>query len=130
VAVSCYQQIFRGLVHTRDLGDFGHYYKEYERLMAHWRSVLPLPVLDVVYEELVADVEGVSRRLVDFCGLPWDDRCLRFYENPRAVRTVSKLQVRRPVYSSSIGRWRRYAAHLGLLREALGLPPETHTTPS
>jgi tetratricopeptide (TPR) repeat protein len=125
VAVSCYQQIFRGLVYTRDLGDFGRYYKEYERLMAHWRSVLPLPVLDVVYEELVADVEGVSRRLVDFCGLPWDDRCLRFYENPRAVRTVSKLQVRRPVYASSIGRWRRYAAHLGPLRDALGLPPET-----
>ncbi len=122
--VSSFFQIFRGLSFTLDLGDLGHYYCDYERLMAHWRSVLPLPVLDVVYEELVADTEGVSRRLVEFCGLPWDDRCLRFYENPRAVRTVSKLQVRRPVYGSSVGRWRRYAAHLGPLRQALGLPDE------
>lgn len=124
VAVSCYFQIFRGLVYTRDLCDFGAYYKEYERLMDHWRRTRPLPMLDVVYEDLVADVEGVSRRLVDFCGLKWDDRCLRFYENPRVVRTVSKLQVRRPVYQTSIGRWRRYASHLAPLREGLGLPSE------
>jgi hypothetical protein len=92
--------------------------------MAHWRAVRPLPMLEVVYEELVEDVEGGSRRLLEFCGLPWDDRCLRFYENPRSVRTVSKLQVRQPVYKSALGRWRRYAAHLAPLRRALGLPED------
>jgi tetratricopeptide (TPR) repeat protein len=119
--VSCFCQMFRSLNFTWDLGDLGHYHRQYERLMAHWRAALPLPVLDVVYEELVAEPEGGSRRLVEFCDLPWDERCLRFHENPRPVRTVSKLQVRRPVYSSSVGRWRRYAAHLGPLRKALGL---------
>jgi tetratricopeptide (TPR) repeat protein len=122
--VSCFQQIFRGLTYTLDLADLGRYYRGYERLMAHWRAVRPLPMLEVVYEELVADVEGVSRRLVEFCGLPWDERCLRFYENPRAVRTVSKQQVRQPVYRSSVQRWRRYGAHLGPLIEALGLPTQ------
>jgi tetratricopeptide (TPR) repeat protein len=121
--VSCFCQVFRNLNFTWDLGDLGRYYREYERMMAHWRAVLPLPVLDVVYEELVADPEGGSRRLVEFCGLAWDERCLRFHQNLRPVRTVSKLQVRRPVYTSSVGRWRRYAAHLGPLRQALGLPP-------
>jgi hypothetical protein len=86
--------------------------------------VLPLATLEVVYEDLVNDLEGGSRRLVDFCGLAWAERCLRFYENPRTVRTVSKLQVRQPIYTSSVGRWRRYAAHLAPLRRGLGLPPE------
>jgi tetratricopeptide (TPR) repeat protein len=118
--VSCFMQIFRGLSFTLDLDDLGHYFRDYQRLMAHWQTVRPLQMLDVVYEELVADVEGVSRQLVEFCGLPWDDRCVRFYENPRAVRTVSKLQVRQPVYKSSVARWRRYDAHLDPLKRALG----------
>ncbi len=118
--VSAYCQMFRNLSFTWDLSDLGHYYKEYERLMAHWRTALPLATLEVVYEELVTDLETGSRRLIDFCGLPWDDRCLRFYNNPRAVRTVSKLQVRQPIYRSSVGRWQRYAAHLQPLRAALG----------
>jgi tetratricopeptide (TPR) repeat protein len=120
--VSCFFQVFQGMNFTSALGDLARYYKDYERLMAHWRQVLPLPVLDVVYEELVGDPAGVSRRMIGFCGLPWDERCLRFHENPRAVRTVSKLQVRRPIYSSSVGRWRRYSAHLSPLRQALGIP--------
>jgi tetratricopeptide (TPR) repeat protein len=119
--VSCFTQTFRNMSFTLDLEHLGRYHRDYERLMAHWREVLPLPVLDVAYEELVADTGRVSRQLVEFCGLPWDERCLRFYENPRPVRTVSKLQVRRPVYGSSVGRWRRYAAHLAPLRLALGL---------
>ena len=86
-------------------------------------------MLEVRYEELVAEPEATSRRLVEFCGLPWDARCLRPHENPRAVRTVSKLQVRRPIYSSSVGRWRRYARHLAPLRQALGLPEaDEHAT--
>jgi tetratricopeptide (TPR) repeat protein len=119
--VSCFMQIFRGLSFTLDLEELGTYYREYERLMAHWRALRPLPMLEVAYEDLVADVEGVSRQLVDFCGLAWDERCLRFYENPRTVRTVSKLQVRQPVYKSSVARWRRYESQLGPLRKALGL---------
>jgi Flp pilus assembly protein TadD len=119
--ISCFMQMFRGLSFTLDLEDLGLYYREYERLMAHWRTVRPLPMLEIVYEELVADVETGSRRLVEFCGLPWDERCLRFYENPRTVRTVSKLQVRQPVYGTSVGRWRRYGSQLDTLRKALGL---------
>jgi hypothetical protein len=88
--------------------------------MAHWRAVLPLPLLEVAYEDLVADVESVSRRLVAFCGLEWDERCVRFHENQRLVQTMSRVQVRQPIYTSSVGRWRRYAAHLQPLLQALG----------
>ena len=88
--------------------------------MAHWRSVLPLPLLEVVYEDLVDNQEEISRNLVSFCGLRWDERCLAYHKNPRAVRTVSLLQVREPVYKSSVGRWRAYAAHLGPLLKVLG----------
>jgi tetratricopeptide (TPR) repeat protein len=122
VCLSCYCHNFTGLNYafSWDLHDLGRYYRAYERLTAHWRDVLPLRVLEVAYEDLVADQEAVSRRLVAFCGLEWDERCLRFPDNPRSVRTASKVQVRRPIYTSSVGRWRRYAAHLRPLREALG----------
>jgi tetratricopeptide (TPR) repeat protein len=119
ICVSCYCQYFRELDFTWDLADLGNYYREYERLMAYWREVLPLRMMDVVYEDLVADQEGVSRRLVEFCGLAWDDRCLAFHESRRPVQTVSKLQVRRPLYASAVGRWRRYERHLGPLLQAL-----------
>jgi hypothetical protein len=123
VCVSCFCQLLQ-LPYTWDLGDLGRYYRDYERLMAHWRAVLPLRMLEVVYEDLVADQEVVSRRLVEFCGLDWDDRCLKFHENPRPVETSSRVQVRQPLYKGSVGRWRRYAAHLGPLLDALGYPPE------
>jgi tetratricopeptide (TPR) repeat protein len=118
--VSCYLQYFKGLSFAWDLDDLGRYYREYHRLMAYWRTVLPLRMLDVVYEELVVEPEAVSRQLIDFCGLQWEDSCLRHYESRRPVQTMSKLQVRQPIYTSSIGRWQRYAAHLGPLLEALG----------
>ncbi len=117
--LSCFFQYFRGLSFTWDLEDLAHYHRDYERLMAHWRAVLPLPLLDVAYEEVVADLEGTSRRLVAFCGLEWEDGCLRFHENPRSVRTMSTVQVRQPIYSSSIGKWQRYAAHLRPLLKAI-----------
>jgi tetratricopeptide (TPR) repeat protein len=120
--LSCYCRFFQEMPFACDLGDLGRYYRDYVRLMEHWRRALPLPVLDVVYEDLVADFEGVSRQMVQFCGLAWDERCLRFHENPRAVRTPSKLQVRKPLYRSSVGRWLHYATHLRPLRDALGLP--------
>ena len=124
--LSCYFQNFRkGQSFSYDLRHLGVVYCQYERLMAHWRKVLPNPILDLDYEALIADQEGQSRRLVDFCGLPWDPRCLRFHEHGRPVRTASFWQVRQPLYNSAVGRWRRFAPHLGPLFEALDIvPPE------
>ncbi len=118
--LSCYFQDFSGIhAFTLDLADLGCYYREYERLMTHWAGVLPVGVFDLAYEELTADLEGVGRRLLDFCGLEWDERCLRFNESRRIVRTSSALQVRQPVYRSSVGKWKRYEAQLGPLIVAL-----------
>jgi Flp pilus assembly protein TadD len=102
-----------------DLKHLGHYYREYERLMAHWKTVLPLETFELNYEELTADQEAISRRLVAFCGLEWDERCLKFYQTERAVRTSSLLQVRKPMYRNSVGRWKRYEAYLAPLLAAL-----------
>ncbi|MEE8532453.1 MAG: sulfotransferase, partial [Alphaproteobacteria bacterium] len=92
----------------------------YARLMRHWREVLDVPILDVAYEGLVADIEGTSRAMVDFLGLEWDANCLRFYELDRVVNTASYDQVRRKIYTGSVGRWRHYEKHLAPLIEALG----------
>lgn len=118
---SCYSKLFlNGLNYTYDLGELGRYYRMYEALMAHWRSVLPDgAMLEVQYEALVNDFEAEARRLVDYCGLEWSDRFLSFHENERAVRTHSQAQVRQPLFTSSIGRWRRYEAYLNPLRGAL-----------
>ena len=122
--LSCYCQEFaHGQPFAADLDHLGRYYRDYERLMRHWRSVLPSPILDVPYEALVADQEGWSRKLVDFLGLAWDERCLAFYEKERLVRTASFWQVRQPIYATSIGRWRHFARHLGPLFSALGIEP-------
>ena len=119
VGLSCYFQYFRSQHFTNDLKHIGLYYREYERLMAHWKKVLPLPVLDVSYEDLVSDVEGVGRRMVDFCGLDWDDACLRFDKTNRTVLTASQWQVRQPIYKTSVQRWKNYEKHLGPLKRAL-----------
>ena len=99
VCASAYFQNFKWLPYAASLEDIAFYHRQYERLMAHWRRVLPMPMHEVVYEELVANQEAVSRELVAFCGLDWDDRCLTFYKSPRAVQTASKLQVRQPIYT-------------------------------
>lgn len=104
-----------------DLECVGRYYRGYERLMAHWRTVLPMAMLELDYEALVENQERESRRLVEFCGLPWDARCLAFHESDRAVQTASRWQVRQPIYRRSVGRWRHYEAHLAPLERALGL---------
>jgi tetratricopeptide (TPR) repeat protein len=121
--LSCYFQDF-GSRHpfSCDLEQLGRYYRDYQRLMAHWRATLPNPILDVPYEALVGDQEVCSRRLVEFLSLPWDERCLVFHETDRPVLTSSAWQVRQPIYASSIGRWRHYAKHLGPLFSSLGLP--------
>jgi tetratricopeptide (TPR) repeat protein len=119
--VSCFSKLFlAGQNYTYDLGELGRCYKRYERLMAHWRSVLPAGrILDVRYEDLVADVEAQARRIISHCGLPWDDRCLAFHNTDRPIRTASAVQVRQPIYKSAIGRWRVYQEHLGPLLNAL-----------
>ena len=104
-----------------DLGHMGRAYGRYRRVMEHWAQVLPGRVIDVSHERLVADPEAGIRWLVtEACGLAWNDRCLAFHDNPRDVGTLSKYQVRRPIFTSSVGRWRRYERHLGPLIEALG----------
>ena len=120
---SCYRQIFEHDGHVRfayDLKALGRHYRAYRDMMDHWRTTLLGRVIDVRYESLVADFEGGVRRLLDVCGLDWRDACLRFFENPRAVHTASKDQVRQPIFDHGIGAWRRYRAHLGPLFETLG----------
>ena len=104
---------------TQDLRHLGQRYNDYLALMAHWREALSLPLLEVDYEALVADQEGVTRRIIDFLGLPWDDRCLGFHQSRREVLTLSRDQVSKPIYRTAIGRARRYEKHLGPLREVL-----------
>ncbi len=103
-----------------NLGELGYYYRMYLRLMGHWRDVLPEGVMyELDYEHLVAHQEEEMRRLIDACGLPWDDRCLAFYETKNRVRTLSVTQVRKPIFSDSIDRWKRYEKHLGPLIKIL-----------
>ena len=104
-----------------DLTDIGIDYRRYRDIMTYWRAVLPLEVLDVSYESLVLDQEATSRRMVEYCGLAWDNSVLNFYANDRPVHTASDWQVRQPVYDNSIGRSRAYEEYLGPLKEALGL---------
>ncbi|MGA3307558.1 MAG: tetratricopeptide repeat protein [Xanthobacteraceae bacterium] len=120
--ISCFSKLFSAEQnHTYDLGELGRYYKRYEQLIKHWRRVLPKGrILDVRYEDVVADLEGQARRIISHCGLPWDDRCLSFHKTDRPVRTASATQVRQPIYKSAVGRWRVYQDHLGPLVSALG----------
>jgi tetratricopeptide (TPR) repeat protein len=117
--LSCYFQDFPpALNFTLDLSDLAHYYREHHRLMQHWRKALPPgTLLDVPYEELIADHEGWTRRIVEFLGLPWDDRCLSFHSTERSVLTASYWQVRQKIYTSSVGRWRHYQKFIGPLLE-------------
>jgi tetratricopeptide (TPR) repeat protein len=119
--LSCFSKLFAGnLPYTYDLAELGRYYRAYEALMAHWRSVAAQDVmLDVQYEDVVADLEGQARRIVAHCGLDWDARCLDFHLTERSVRTASATQVRQPIYSSSVGRWRAYEPFLFPLIDGL-----------
>lgn len=119
--LSGYKQHFaRGQHFTYSLEDIGRYYRDYVELMAHFDAVLPGRVHRVLYEEMVADTEAEVRRLLDYCGLPFDERCLRFFENERAVRTASSEQVRRPIYGDAVGHWQHYEPWLGSPKSILG----------
>ncbi len=118
---SAFKQFFaEGQAFTYDLEDLGRYYRGYLAMMNHWKAVLPGQVLTVHYEKLVGDTEAQVRGLLDFCGLPFEPGTLRFHENRRPVRTSSSEQVRQPIYDSSIGHWRHFAAGLAPLERALG----------
>lgn len=121
--VSCFTTSFKaGHKFTSDLRELGEYHRLYEQAMAHWQRVLPPGTIhEVSYEALVNDLEPQVRALLSHCGLPWDETCLHFQDNARAVSTASVFQVRQPIYRSAIGRWKRYEKHLGPLRTALGL---------
>jgi tetratricopeptide (TPR) repeat protein len=121
--LSCYSKLFAtGQAFSYDLADLGAYYRGYAALADHWRSVLPTDrFIEVDYEAVVDDLEGQTRRLLGFCGLDWDEACLRFHETRRPVRTASLNQVRQPLYRGSVGRWRPFRDQLGPLLAALGV---------
>jgi tetratricopeptide (TPR) repeat protein len=116
----CFKQHFaKGQTFTYDLFELGEFYLEYETLMHHWNEVLPGQVLRVQYETVVSDLDNQVKRILDFCGLPFEEACLNFHETKRAVRTASSEQVRQPIYSSSVGTWQRFQPHLEGLKEIL-----------
>ena len=119
ICLSCYFRNLFSLDWTWRLDSIGHVYNGYVRLMRHWHDVLPLEIFVVDYEQLIREPESTSRSLIEFCGLPWDDACLEFYKGTQAVRTASRVQVRRPIYNTSVERWRNYADHLGELDQVL-----------
>jgi len=120
--VSCFTRLFhRKQEHTYDLAELGRYYADYARLMNHWRTVLPAGAFyDVQYEDIVADQESEARKLLEYCGLEWNDACLDFHQTQRQIRTASVVQVRQPIYTTSVERWRKYEKFLGPLLEELG----------
>jgi tetratricopeptide (TPR) repeat protein len=122
--VSIFKQYFSGQhKYAYDLEELGQYYSLYRDLMAHWHSVLPGYIHDVEYETLIAGQEDETRKLLDFCALPWDDACLSFYKHDRSIQTASLAQVRQPIYKDSIEKWRRYERYLGPLLHALEKEP-------
>jgi len=114
------QHFARGQNFTYDLGEIGRYYRDYVELMAHFDAVLPGRVHRVLYENMVEDTEGEVRRLLDYCGLPFEEAVLRFHENQRAVRTASSEQVRQPIFKEGVDHWRHFEPWLAPLKEALG----------
>jgi len=121
--LSCFMTSF-SLAHDfkLDLTSLGAYHRDYRRLMDHWKQVLTVPLFELRYEDLVLDTECQVRQLLEFLDLPWNEECLTFHKNKRAVKTASEDQVRKPIYTSSIGRWKHYEARLGPLFASLRKP--------
>ncbi len=118
--LGCYKQLFyRGQSFTYDFFELGQYYLQYQRVMDHWHEVLPGKVLDVQYEEVVEDLEGQVRRILDYLGLPFEEQCLRFWETERAINTASSEQVRQPIYKGGVAFWKNYEPWLDELRQTL-----------
>jgi hypothetical protein len=118
---SNFKQLFAtGQEFTYGIEDIARYYRTYLELMRHWDEVLPGNVLRVIHEEVVEDLEGNVRRLLDFCGLPFEASCLEFYKTERSVRTASSEQVRQPIFREGLDQWKNYEPQLQALAEALG----------
>jgi hypothetical protein len=119
--LSCYRILFaEGHQWTYDLGQLGRYYKRYWDMMKHWEAQFPGVMHQARYEDNVADVEGQAKKLIAYLGLEWDEKCLSFYNTDRPVKTASASQVRKPIYTTSTNRWRRYEKYLGPLLEEIG----------
>jgi tetratricopeptide (TPR) repeat protein len=119
--LGAYKQLFgKGQHFTYDMAELADYYRKYHETMRHWHRVLPGKVLDVHYEETVTDLEAQVRRILEHCGLPFEEDCVRFYRTDRPVRTASSEQVRQPIYTRALGHWRNYQRHLGTWEEQLG----------
>lgn len=115
--------------YAKNLAALGKYHRMYQRLMEHWEETLPIPIFNLQYEELVKNQETISKNLIGFCGLDWEENCLQFHKNKREVKTFSYDQVRKPIYTSSTGKWKHYEKHLGPLINALGLDKnDLHST--
>lgn len=123
MALSCYAMLFSdGQAWSYDMAELAAYWREHERLMEHWKSVLPPGrILEVSYEGLVADLEPQARRIMAYCDLAWDEACLQFHRSVRPVRSASAAQVRKPIYDRSIGRWKAFETHMKALYDAMGL---------
>lgn len=120
--LSCYFQSIAGYFpQGHDLAHLGHFYNDHIRLMDHWKRLMPGRILDVRYEDVIDDQEGQTRRLLDFIGLEFDERCMRFWETGRVAATSSNDQVRQPLYKTSVARHERYAKYTGALNRALGI---------
>ncbi len=119
IAVSCWMTDFRSIRWANDPAHIASRFGQYRRLIDHWRTVLPGRMIEIDYEETVADLEAVARRLIAACGLDWEPACLAFHTTQRPVRTASVTQVRQPVYTQSVARWKRYERELGELFAAI-----------
>jgi len=117
--ISLFFHYFQNHKHSFELTELGQYYLDYQRIMAHWQNLFPGEILNVQYEELVMDQERVSKQLIDYLGLEWDEKCLDFHTNERTVMTPSNIQVRQPIYKNSMNRWKPYEKHLQPLIEVL-----------
>lgn len=123
VAVSCWVTNFSQIRWANDLGHIAERVNDYRRIMAHYRAVLPVPALEVPYEAMVSDLEGTTRRMLEFARLDWDPNCLKFHETERLVKTASVAQVRQPIYRESVARWKRYEGALAPFLATLADPP-------
>ena len=124
--LSAFTKLFKDdMPHSYDLGEIGRYYREYDELMAHWEQVLPAGVMKTVrYEDVVADTSGKARELIEFVGLPWNEACVDFHKSSRPVKTASVAQVRKPIYTTAVERWKKYGPGLDPLLESLGIARE------
>jgi len=125
VCLSAYTQDFTSqAAHTYDLGDLAFFYREYRQMMDFWNSRQPDLILNIIYEELVDNLPDLSKKMIEFCGVDWEESCLEFYTNERSVQTSSKWQVRQPIYKTSVNRWKNYEKHLDSLKRALDGNPD------